>query len=205
MQRFGFVWPTLLGAAAFLAASNAEAHFVLNYPPDWLVPDGLGDPQKVSPCGVDSTVTYTATNAVTTFAPGQKIKVEWTEEVPHDGWFRIALSYKADRSDLVDPPYATNPISGWSVDAGIENPPIPPVLADGLDVHAGTTVGVKYSAEITLPTTPCSKCTLQVIQIMLNHPVNPGLRSRTTTARTSRSCPAPTAARRSTRTPVAPR
>src|SRR6185437_2242755 len=103
-------WPLLagFGAAALLATSDAEAHFRLMYPPQWVQEqDTLGDPQKAGPCGVDSSVSYTMTNAVTTFAPGQKIKVQWQETVAHDGWFRIALSYK-NRTDLTDPPYAVN-------------------------------------------------------------------------------------------------
>jgi MYXO-CTERM domain-containing protein len=107
---------------------------------------------------------------VTAFQPGQTITVKWTEIIAHDGWFRIALSYN-NRTDLMDPPYAING-AGNSTDAGIENPPVAPVLADGLFVHAAGSTPKPYSYDVTLPTTPCTKCTLQVIQIMLNHPNN---------------------------------
>jgi hypothetical protein len=170
-----------------LAPSVAEAHFTLDYPPSWTVDsDSSGTPQKAFPCGVLPTDTFTRSNVITTFAPGQKITVKWTEEVAHDGWFRIALSYvngaefkgMPDVTDFTEPPYSTvnNPVLGlMSVDAGIEAPPVAPVLADGLWRHtaASVTPPKQYSQEITLPTTPCKQCILQVIQIMLNHPINP--------------------------------
>jgi len=160
-------------AAAGVAPAPASAHFTMDYPPQWIEQqDTLGDPQKIAPCGVDSTVTYTTTNTVSTYAPGQTITVQWTETVAHDGWFRIALSY-ANRTDLTDPPYSANAL-GLSTDAGIENPPIPPVLVDGLYPHlaADITVPKQYTYALTLPQTPCTKCTLQIIQFMNNHPYN---------------------------------
>ena len=90
---------TLVATLGLLLPCSARAHDVLNFPPPWVVEDALGDPQKVAPCGVDSTVNYTPSNIVTTFAPGQTITVRWQETIAHDGWFRIALSYK-DRTDL---------------------------------------------------------------------------------------------------------
>jgi MYXO-CTERM domain-containing protein len=170
-----------LAASVLLSSSTAEAHFQLIYPPPWIQQDSFGDPQKASPCGTDSTTSGTATGDVTTFAPGQKITLQFIEEVAHDGWYRISLSY-ANRTDLVDPTYETNPPGclatspGFgcnSVDAGIESPPIAPVLFDGILKHAGTITTPKtWTYDITLPMETCAKCTLQVEQIMLNHPVN---------------------------------
>ncbi len=171
-----------IAGAAVLASSTARAHIVLNYPTPWTVDsDGLGDPQKAFPCGVQSTDTYTMSNVVTAFSPGQTITVKWTEEIAHDGWFRIALSYAdgaefQSTTDFPEPTYqTTNGAFGtMSVDAGIENPVVPPVLADGLWQHLAVNVTApkQYSQAITLPTRPCAQCVLQVIQIMLNHPVN---------------------------------
>jgi MYXO-CTERM domain-containing protein len=163
----------IAGAAFVLAPARAHAHFTMDSPPQWIeAQDTLGDPQKIAPCGVDSTVTYTTTNTVTTYAPGQTITLQWTETVAHDGWFRIALSY-ANRTDLTDPPYSANAL-GLSTDAGIENPPVPPVLVDGLYPHlaADITVPKAYTYALTLPQQPCAKCTLQIIQFMNNHPYN---------------------------------
>src|SRR5579859_5571739 len=104
-----------------LAPSVAQAHFTLDYPPSWTVDsDSSGTPQKAFPCGVLPTDSFTRTNVITTFAPGQKVTVKWTEEVAHDGWFRIALSYvngaefkgMPDVTDFKEPPYSTvnNPL-----------------------------------------------------------------------------------------------
>src|SRR6516162_594899 len=80
-------------AGALLVPSTAHAHFTLDYPPAWTVDsDTLGDPQKAYPCGVLATDTYTKSNAITSFSPGQTITVKWTEVIAHDGWFRIAVS-----------------------------------------------------------------------------------------------------------------
>ncbi|MGH7272166.1 MAG: SCE4755 family polysaccharide monooxygenase-like protein [Polyangiaceae bacterium] len=163
-----------IGALGMLVPSVADAHFRLLYPPQWIQEsDTFGDPQKAAPCGVDSQATYTLTGDVTSFAPGQTIMLHWVETVPHDGWFRISLSY-ANRADLTDPPYQTDPLSGWSVDAGIEDPPVAPVLVDGLFKHTAASISVPkdYTYALTLPMQPCVKCTLQIEQIMLNHPVN---------------------------------
>jgi hypothetical protein len=168
------------GLVGSLIPSVAWAHFTLDYPPSFTVDsDSSGTPQKAFPCGVLSTDTYTPSNMVTMFSPGQKITVKWTEQIAHDGWFRIALSYKDGAAfqattDFPEPTYSTNAFN-FSVDAGIESPPVAPVLMDGIDPHtaASITTPKPYAQEITLPTMPCQKCTLQVIQIMLNHPVNP--------------------------------
>ncbi|HLK37570.1 MAG TPA: SCE4755 family polysaccharide monooxygenase-like protein [Polyangiaceae bacterium] len=170
-------------SAGVLVPSMAQAHFTLDYPPAWVTDsDSSGDPQKAFPCGVLSTDTYTPTNMVTMFSPGQKITVKWTEQIQHDGWFRIALSYKDGAqfqatTDFPEPTYQTsNGVFGMmSVDAGIESPVMPPVLMDGIDPHtaASVTPPKSYAQDITLPMMTCTKCTLQVLQIMLNHPVNP--------------------------------
>jgi hypothetical protein len=156
----------MAAGAMALAPATARAHFTMDYPPQWIEEtDTLGDPQKVAPCGVDSTITYTPTNTVTTYAPGQTITLQWTETIAHDGWFRIALSY-ANRTDLTDPPYSASAL-GLSTDAGIENPPVPPVLVDGLYPHLAADI-----ATPKLPLQPCAQCTLQIIQFMNNHPYN---------------------------------
>jgi uncharacterized membrane protein YgcG len=174
----------VIGAAIVCVPSVARAHFTLDYPPEWTVDsDSSGDPQKAFPCGVLSTDTFTMSGMMTTFAPGQMITVKWTEVVPHDGWFRIALSYMngaefQSTTDFTEPSYATDntapPLGPFSLDASIESPPVPPVLIDDIDPHTAASVSapMQYSQNITLPNATCDKCVLQVIQIMLNHPVN---------------------------------
>lgn len=64
--------------------------------------------------------------------------------------------------------------NGNSADAGIEDPPVPPVLADGIYKHAIGSPKTWPPYSITLPSTPCPKCTIQIIQVMLDHPSNLG-------------------------------
>jgi hypothetical protein len=114
---------------------------------------------------------------VTPFSPGQKIMVQWEEVIAHDGHFRISLALSS-RSELSDP--MTTEAAGacgfgttvCSTGATIENPPLMPVLLDGLFVHtaASVTTPMVYKQEVTLPNVTCAKCTLQVIQFMNHHP-----------------------------------
>jgi MYXO-CTERM domain-containing protein len=175
-----------LGCAslAALAPATATAHFYIDYPGasdypgpspvPWWNEDSLGSPQKLGPCGDEDDGTQGGggpTGVVTPFAPGQTVTLQWTEVISHAGWFRIALA--ADRNDFVDPPIEVA-ANGNSADAGIENPPVAPVLADGIYPHplGALTTWPPYS--ITLPNTPCAKCTIQIIQVMLDHPSNLG-------------------------------
>jgi len=175
-----------LGSMAWLLLSpaTARAHFYIDYPDaayypgpspaPWWNQDSLGSPQKLGPCGDELDGTDAGggpTNVVTPFAPGQTITLQWTEVISHAGWFRIALA--ADRKDFVDPPVQIDS-NGNSADAGIEDPPVLPVLADGVYKHAIGSAKTWPPYTITLPTTPCAKCTIQIIQIMLDHPSNLG-------------------------------
>jgi MYXO-CTERM domain-containing protein len=167
-----------------LAPATASAHFYIDYPdagvypgpsPEpWWHQDGLGSPQKLGPCGDEDDATGTGggpTHAVTPYAPGQTVTLQWTEVISHAGWFRIALA--SDRKAFVDPPIQVDS-NGNSADAGIEDPPVPPVIADGIYKHAIGASKTWPPYTITLPTTPCAKCTIQIIQVMLDHPSNLG-------------------------------
>jgi len=158
-----------VAAAIALASPSAHAHIKLLAPPSWLVEDASGNPQKVAPCGG----TGTATGTVTTFHTGETITVEWQETVGHPGHFRIALA--TDRADLVDPKVVTTTgdgITGNSISAEIMNPPAYPVLLDGLFPRASVSgaQAAPFSQKVTLPSTPCEHCTLQVLQFMAGHP-----------------------------------
>jgi hypothetical protein len=167
-----------------LAPSTASAHFYIDYPDassypgpspvPWWNQDPLGSPQKLGPCGDEDDATQGGggpTHVVTAFAPGQTITLQWTEVISHTGWYRIALA--ADRNEFVDPPIQIDS-SGNSADAGIEDPPVPPVLADGIYKHAIGSLKTWPPYSLTLPNTPCAKCTIQIIQVMLDHPSNLG-------------------------------
>jgi hypothetical protein len=170
--------------ALLLAPKAASAHFYIDYPDaslypgpsptPWWYQDSFGLPQKLGPCGNEDVPSDSGggpTYAVTEFAPGQTVTLQWTEVISHGGWFRIALA--ANRSDFVDPPILVDS-AGNSADAGIEDPPVLPVLADGIYKHAIGSAKTWPPYTITLPNTECAKCTIQIIQIMLDHPSNLG-------------------------------
>jgi hypothetical protein len=161
-------------AACIAVPATASAHFMIMAPPSpspWMTQDSVGSPQKMGPCGNEGG--GTATNAVTTFQAGQTISLQWREVVTHDGWYRIAIVN--DRNQLMDPPVVMDN-AGNSADAGIENPVIAPVVADGLFPHnASDITNTKvWSYMLTLPQTACAKCTIQVLQFMNHHGSNLG-------------------------------
>lgn len=156
-----------IGAAYGVSAgaSPAAAHFRLTKPASWIVEDGLGDPQKTSPCG-PAGMSYTASNApVPTFEAGETITVEWSETIAHPGHFRIALA--RDRADLIDPDIDYDGLcnhTGFEDQTGVY-----PVLLDNLFPRTGFPAADSFVQEVTLPNEPCENCTLQVIQFMTSH------------------------------------
>jgi MYXO-CTERM domain-containing protein len=167
-----------------IVPSTASAHFHIDYPDaspypgpspvPWWNEDALGNPQKLGPCGDEDDGTQAGggpTHIVTPFALGQTITLQWTETISHAGWFRIAIA--TNRGQFVDPPVLVY-ANGNSADAGVESPPVLPVLADGIYKHAIGSPKTWPPYQITLPDTPCAKCTIQIIQVMLDHPSNLG-------------------------------
>ena len=161
------------GLGVALLGSAAQAHIKMSAPADWLTTNSEGDPQKVGPCGVDSTTTYTASNKVTTVHAGDVLTVSWTETIPHDGWFRISLALNS-RDELTDPAVLTKNSDGTPKTVATSTSY--PVLADDLFPHmaAGTANNTPYTTTVTIPTTAsCTKCTLQLLQFMADHPADP--------------------------------
>ncbi|HLK88950.1 MAG TPA: SCE4755 family polysaccharide monooxygenase-like protein [Polyangia bacterium] len=170
--RASIVLGGLLGA---VAPGTARAHIKMTAPADWIMTNSEGDPQKITPCGVDSTVTYTPTNVVTTVHGGDQVVVSWTETIPHDGHFRIALAINS-RDELTDPMVTQSETTSAGTEAvAVAISSSYPVLADNLFPHlaANTAAGTKYTYTVTIPNTPCTKCTLQLLQFMANHPLDP--------------------------------
>ena len=120
------------------ATTAASAHITLTSP----VPRTTAN--KGGPCG---TAGSTRGTKVTTFAPGATVTVEWDETVDHPGHYRIA--FDDDGDDIFQNP--NNP--GDNFPGTLMEP-----IADKSGGH--------YTQDITLPTTPCENCTLQVMQIM---------------------------------------
>jgi hypothetical protein len=164
---------TLVGALV-VAPGAAQAHIKMSLPLDWIVTNSEGDPQKITPCGVDPTMpkTFTVTNSVTTLHVGDKVTFNWTETVPHDGHFRIALAINS-RDELTDPAVTKANSDGTAAEVAIST--AYPVLADNLFPHTAASVSPNkaYTTTVTIPNTPCTKCTMQLLQFMANHPLDP--------------------------------
>lgn len=158
----------LIVAGVAASASTSEAHFVLVAPESWRTQNALGLPEKLGPCGDESG--GTDTGIVTAFQTGQTITVTIDEKIFHPGHYRIALAVN-DRSELPPEP----PVTAGSTPCGsvpIENPPVFPVLADGVFQHTSPFTAPR-SIQITLPdNVTCAHCTLQVIEFMSNHALN---------------------------------
>lgn len=148
-----------------LASPDVAAHFFLEEPASWRVQDSSGNPQKTGPCGNDGSAAETGT--VTAYMAGETITIRLRETIFHPGHYRVALAVN-DRSELPAPP----PVTPGSTACGsteIMDPPVFPVLADGVLPHTSPLSG-EQTIEVTLPSdVTCENCTLQVIQWMSNH------------------------------------
>jgi hypothetical protein len=166
-----------LGVAALgLAAPQAApAHFILEAPKSWLVENQLGDPQKSGPCGGTSKDAGTPTGDITELTGGSTLHIKVKETVYHPGHFRVALAV-LDRAELpADPEDITKegPRGPISVSGKIDPDPKPPVIVDGLWEHHERQPGREFETDIKVPNINCDHCTLQVIQFMEEHGVNP--------------------------------
>lgn len=153
-------------ALIVLAPNLAAAHFILHAPESWSTQGLYGDPLHTSPCGAaDDDET---TGLVTPFVAGKPMTITLEEAIWHPGHFRVALSVN-DRSELPPPP----PVTPDTTDCGsvpIQDPPLFPVLADGVLQHSSALDPKTQSFEVTLPAdVTCEKCTLQVIAFISSH------------------------------------
>jgi len=155
----------MAGAAAVaLAPGAADAHFVLQQPPSWAEQDGQGQPQKTAPCGqADPQMAAVPTGAVTAFRAGQTITVSVDETTFHPGHYRVVLSTTGQGGLPADP--ATT-LPGTCMGLDVQDPPVYPVLADGMLPHTDPFTGPQ-SFQVTLPRdVACTGCTLQVLEFM---------------------------------------
>ena len=126
---------------------------------------GLGDPQKMPPCGDDGSAI--ATDMVTTVQAGDTITIMLDETFYHPGHYRVAIA--DDPTQL--PPDPEVQAVGMD-DCGsttIQDPPVFPVLVDGALPHSEPFAGPQ-SFDVTIPADfSCENCTLQIIQYMREH------------------------------------
>lgn len=165
-----------LCAGVFVLAvpATGSAHFILKAPAASLEQNPLGDPQKLGPCGGTTANAGTATNAVTAVTGGEMLEIVVKETIYHPGYYRIALSV-LDRAELPgDPEDVTRegPRGPISVSGKIDPNPKPPVLLDGLWEHRARPTE-EFKTSVKIPNINCDKCSLQVLQFMEEHGVNP--------------------------------
>jgi hypothetical protein len=169
MNRTARLVVAVICAAA--AIPLASAHFRLLEPPASLITNDLGDPQKLAPCGGTSADAGTPSGIVTPVQGGQPLRIVVQETVFHPGHYRVALAVNS-RDELPPEPPATMHETERglrSLSAPIQDPPEIPVLADGLMPRTEPPVQT-LETFVDLPNINCDRCTLQVIQFMLNHP-----------------------------------
>jgi hypothetical protein len=144
----------LLFAASI--SSPAHAHVSLDYPKSRYYVNNLADQNKLKngPCGASNDSRTTNGSLVTTLKPGDKITVRWRETVQHPGFFRIA--FDSDGQNFTLPGSASN---GDGVT----------ILAEKIPDKSGAN-NLEYTYEVTLPNIECTKCTLQLVQVMTTSP-----------------------------------
>ena len=170
----------LCAAAALAVAGPASAHFILMAPDAWIETNVLGDPQKAAPCGTSDITAGVPTGKVTEMKGGEMLHFKVKETIFHPGFYRIALSV-LDRAELPKDPVAVtkdSPRGPISVSGAIDPNPKPPLLVDGLFVHAAPIPkqadgSVTFlETDVKLPNINCDKCTIQILQFMENHGLN---------------------------------
>lgn len=163
--------------AAGLSAA-AHAHFVLVMPAATLVQDRLGDPQKIAPCGGVSANPArdrpanpgVPSGAVTSVQGGTNLPLMAQETIFHPGHYRVALARTA--AQLPPDPVVTTAETDRGVrsqSAEIQNPPVAPVLLDGIFAHTERPEQ-NWEIEVPIPNIDCPGCVLQVIEFMADHP-----------------------------------
>jgi hypothetical protein len=92
------------------------------------------------------------------------------ESIFHPGHYRVALA--RTMAQLPKDPVVTTADTGRglrSQSAEIQNPPMAPVLLDGIFAHTERSTQ-NFEGEIPIPNINCPTCILQVIEFMADHP-----------------------------------
>jgi hypothetical protein len=153
MLRASSLVALALAVTALGAPRAAAAHSLLVNPPALTSDDNA----KSGPCGCyfgagpedaadDATASKCPASYTTTeLVAGSQLQISWKETVNHDGMFRLAFS-----------PLPVDGVVKADLDAN--------VLYEKPD--ANTVAGNTITATVTVPSTPCASCTLQLRQLM---------------------------------------
>jgi hypothetical protein len=170
------IFALTLGLVVYSGVLNA--HFALIQPAASLQQNRLGDPQKIAPCGGVSANPGRGTpanpgvpsGAVTNVMGGTNLPLLVQETIFHPGHYRVALA--RTMKELPPDPVVTTVDTGKGVrsqSAVIQNPPVAPVLMDGIFAHTERPTQ-NFEAQIPIPNINCQNCVLQVIEFMADHP-----------------------------------
>ena len=172
-QRFVLA---LIAAAAL--TNVASAHFVLIVPAASKGQNRLGDPQKIGPCGGVSANPARGTGAnpgvpsgaITSVKGGTNLPLMVQETIFHPGHYRVALA-RTEAQLPADPvvKVVETEKGPRSQSAEIQNPPVAPVLLDGIFPHTERAMQ-NWEADVPIPNISCPTCLLQVIEFMADHP-----------------------------------
>jgi len=133
---------------ASVIASTAHGHARLKNPQPRDNQDGYKDPPRTPPgTGAPCGISEATTQPHTTLTPGMALTVTWEETVTHPGCFVIDFSPANDANFTV---------------LGVKSHMNAPAPA-----NPTTSNPRQWSVGVTLPTTPCPKCTLRLRQLML--------------------------------------
>jgi hypothetical protein len=161
MRHFVSFLPSAAGAATVaLFSLSAAAHIELidpspryQLPSNKSCPCGDGDSNRQCEQTAEESSDPNRSDNVTTFEAGSTITITAEEYIDHTGRMRVA--FDPDGADLAD-----------------FNENILRDVADPGDPMITQANPLVWELEVTLPTEPCDNCTLQVIQVMNNDPVN---------------------------------
>lgn len=153
MNRLKFSFAHSLIAAALILApiESAFAHARI-MPASTLPPRSTNAGLKSGPCGG-----VARTNAPTVLQAGATITVNWEETINHPGRYEWSFSESGDANFQIMK-------NGQDQDA---------IIAD--TQNGGGDLPHRYTTTLKVPNVNCTACTIRMIQVMTENPVNPSL------------------------------
>ena len=155
MNRLG------LAVCLLVAAPTVASAHIHMLQPKSRTDNPTGD-QKDQHCGTVGYSRAANPGRITTFRPGQTIRVMWRETINHPGWYRI--SFQPNGEIFYIPPPVGN--GGFPTENRTGQTDTPSGSIILLDRIADGVVGTTQMADVTLPNIECNNCTLQFTQFM---------------------------------------